>query len=137
MVTQFGMSEKVGPVLVGETEHQVFLGREFGQHRDVSEKTAEIVDGEIKLILETAYRRATDILSNNLDTLHTMTQALLDRETLDREEVELLVQGKELPPVAPPPAIPESMPTRPPKVEKEASESGPVLGTPGAEPAGA
>jgi cell division protease FtsH len=138
MVMRFGMSEAVGPVAVGDREHQVFLGREFAQHREVSDKTAELVDTEVKRVLEESYSRAREILQRDIDVLHRMAKALLDRETLDRTEVELIVEGKELP--APGTAshgrIDELLP-RPRNKEKPASDGGGVLGTPPAEPAGA
>jgi len=135
MVSQFGMSEVVGPILVGDREQQIFLGRELVQRREVSERTAEVVDGEIKRILEEAYRRARGILESNLETLHRMAAALLERETLDREEVELIAAGKELP--AKPAAVPELPRARPALEKPRVPEAGPVLGTPPAEPAGA
>jgi cell division protease FtsH len=138
MVMRFGMSDAVGPVAVGDREHQVFLGREFAQHREVSDKTAELVDTEVKRVLDEAYERAREILQRDIDILHRMAKALLDRETLDRDEVELIVQGKELP--APEDAqsggLDELLP-RPRNKEKPASDGGGVLGTPPAEPAGA
>ncbi len=137
MVTQFGMSEAVGPVAVGDREQQIFLGREIAQHREISDSTAEMVDGEVKRILDEAYQRARDILEADMDTLHRMAEALLERETLDRDEVDLLARGESLPP----PAVPAVLPT-PEKVgsTERAADSGsgrPVLGTPPAEPAGA
>jgi cell division protease FtsH len=136
MVTQFGMSDVVGPVAVGEKEQQVFLGREFAQHRDVSEKTAEIVDAEIKRILEEAYQRATRILTDQMAILHATADALLERETIDRDEVEMLGRGEKLPDR--PPAAPDlQAPLSPPPPRKGVHDTGPVLGTPGAEPAGA
>ncbi len=137
MVMQFGMSDRVGPVLVGEVEHQVFLGRELGQHRDVSQKTAELVDTEVKRILEAAFQRARDILSANMPILNAMAEALLEHETIDREDVEQLVQGKPLPARALPAVQDEAKPAFPPRQEPGPSGSGPVLGAPGAEPAGA
>ncbi len=137
MVTQFGMSEAVGPVAVGDREQQIFLGREFAQHREISDKTAELVDVEVKRILDEAYRRARDILAGDLATLHRMAEALLERETLDREEVGLLAGGKELPArVTPPPGQPASASAKPDRAG-EALPGRPVLGTPPAEPAGA
>ncbi len=135
MVTQFGMSDVVGPVAIGEKEQQIFLGREFGQHREVSEKTAEIVDTEIKRILDNAYQRATDILNEQTSVLHAMANALLERETIDRAEVEALGRGEKLPDRPPPePELPPVVP-KTPAPRKEST--GPVLGSPGAEPAGA
>ncbi len=135
MVTQFGMSEVVGPIMVGDREQQIFLGRELAQRHEVSEKTAELVDAEIKRTLEEAYRRAREILESNMATLHRMAAALLERETLDREEVELLAAGKELPVKLPPPGAP-TLPARAAS-DKTRPEPGPVLGAPPAEPAGA
>jgi len=138
MVMRFGMSDAVGPVAVGDREHQVFLGREFAQHREVSDKTAELVDTEVKRVLDEAYSRARDILQRDVDILHRMAKALLDRETLDRTDVELVVEGKELP------ALDEasgkgldSLLPQPRSKEKSASDGSGVLGTPPAEPAGA
>jgi cell division protease FtsH len=135
MVTQFGMSDVIGPIAVGEREQQIFLGREISQRHEVSEKTAELVDAEIKRVLDDALNRARTILESEMTLLHKMAAALLERETLDREEVELLAAGKELPPKAPvPPAVPA------PRSEKErtpAPDRKPVLGTPPPEPAGA
>ena len=138
MVMQFGMSDAVGPVTVGDQEHQIFLGREFAQHRDVSDKTAELVDREIKRILEEAYERARVILKGDMETLHRMAEVLLERETIDRMEVELLAEGKELPPLtAMPTADKEESTTTRSDEDSTASDQGPVLGSPPAEPAGA
>ncbi len=137
MVTQFGMSDLIGPVAVGEGEHQIFLGRELTQRREVSDKTIEQVDGEVKRILSEAYERARKILEGDLDTLNAMANALLERETLDREEVLLIAEGKELPPLVssqPEPAPPQ---TPPAPDEKQVGKQGPILGAPPAEPAGA
>ncbi|HUG01087.1 MAG TPA: ATP-dependent zinc metalloprotease FtsH [Longimicrobiales bacterium] len=104
MVTQYGMSEKVGPMAVGDAEHEVFLGRELGQRRHVSASTAEMVDNEVKRLLDEAYAKAVATLGEHRGLLETLAQALLERETLDAEEIQLLEQGKELP--APVPAGP-------------------------------
>jgi cell division protease FtsH len=101
----------------------------------VSERTAELVDAEIKRILEESYRRAHAILEANLETLHRMATALLERETLDREDVELLAAGKELPARPPTPELPRT--PRPALEKPRVPDAGPVLGTPPAEPAGA
>jgi cell division protease FtsH len=136
MVTQFGMSEKVGPVAVGDREHQIFLGREISQRHEVSAKLAELVDAEVRSMLDVAYQNATDILKEKMDVLHAMANALLERETLEREDVELLIEGKELPP---PPVAVEASESPPPLPSGEArpSGAGPVLGTPPPKPAGA
>ncbi len=137
MVTQFGMSDAIGPIAVGEREHQVFLGREISQRLEVSDKTAEMVDTEVKRILDEAFQRAREILTANMEFLHRMANTLLERETIDREEVELIAAGKSLPPR--PPAIvaapPADRPAPPEKVSRP--HGGPILGAPPAEPAGA
>jgi cell division protease FtsH len=97
MVTQYGMSEKVGPMAVGDAEHEVFLGRELVQRREVSEETARLVDDEVKRFLDQAYQQAMDTLTRNRDLLERLSEALLERETLDREEIELLDEGRPLP----------------------------------------
>jgi len=113
MVTQFGMSEVLGPIAVGEQDHEIFLGREISQRRDVSDRTAEIVDGEIKRMLDEAYSKAEEVLSANRDLLGAIAEALLERETLDLEDVRILEDGGELPPLKdlapePSPALPSA-----------------------------
>jgi cell division protease FtsH len=98
MVTQFGMSEAIGPMSVGEQEHEVFLGRELGQRRDVSEKTAQLVDSEVKRILDGAYRTCREVLEDHGELLESIAQALLERETLDADDIEALAEGRPLPP---------------------------------------
>src|SRR2546425_1007743 len=102
MVTQFGMSDVVGPIAVGDREAEIFLGREVVQRREVSERTAELVDTELKRLLGEAYERARVILTEHRDQLDRLAAALLERETLDREEVDLVMAGRTLPPLTPP-----------------------------------
>jgi cell division protease FtsH len=136
MVTQFGMSDVVGPIAVGDREAEIFLGREVVQRREVSERTAELVDTEVKRVLTEAYEQARTILTQHREALDRLAAALLERETLDREEVELVVAGRPLPPLVPPPAPPA--PAAPVAGAKDkAAARGPVLGTPPPEPAGA
>jgi cell division protease FtsH len=99
MVTQWGMSERLGPISFGEREEQIFLGREIQQHQDYSEETAQAIDEEVKRIVDDCYARAKEILEKDIDILHAMAKALLERETLDREEIELLLKREELPPL--------------------------------------
>jgi cell division protease FtsH len=99
MVTRFGMSETVGLVAVGDSEHEVFLGRELVQRREVSEHTAQKVDREVKRIVDEAHDRARTVLEEHAELLESIAQALLERETLDRFEIQLLSEGKDLPPV--------------------------------------
>ncbi len=136
MVTQYGMSDTIGPIAVGDREAEIFLGREVVQRREISERTAELVDTEVKRILNDAYERARAVLTERHDALDRLAAALLERETLDREEVELVVAGKALPPVPPPPPAPATTTAEGAPREK-ATARGPVLGSPPPEPAGA
>jgi cell division protease FtsH len=97
MVTQFGMSEKVGPMAVGDADHEVFLGRELVQRRELSPEMARMVDDEVKRFLDEAYERAAETLDANQGLLESLAEALLERETLDREEIALLEKGEPLP----------------------------------------
>ena len=138
MVTQFGMSDVVGPIAVGDRESEIFLGREVVQRREISDRTAEIVDTELKRILSEAYERARTIIAEHRAVLDRLASALLERETLDRDEVEMVVAGKPLPPQVPPPAPVTPRPTPEGAQTKEKTAArGPVLGSPPPEPAGA
>src|SRR5262249_27494545 len=136
MVTQFGMSDVIGPIAVGDREQEIFLGREVVQRREISDRTAEIVDEEVKNILTRSYATATKILTERRRALDGLAAALLERETLEREMVEMVVAGKPLPPYVPPapPARTESS-----EGEKEKAPqrtSGGILRNPPPEPAG-
>src|SRR3982751_1533340 len=113
MVTQFGMSELIGPLAVGDKEQEIFLGREFAQRREISERTAQMVDDEVKRLIDEAYSRASSILSENRELLDRIAQALLDRETIDREDLDRLVKNLPLPPRTLPPAEPAAAPAHP------------------------
>src|SRR5881396_2259901 len=79
-VTQWGLSDAIGPILVGDNEQELFLGREIQHRREVSEQTAQLVDAEVKRVIDRSYERAKETLQANLDLLHAVAQALLDRE---------------------------------------------------------
>ena len=98
MVCEWGMSEILGPMTFGEKQEEIFLGREIAQHRDYSEKTAQLIDKEIKKIVEDAASSAEQLLSENIDFLHAVSEALLEREILDGEEIEKIIKGEKLPP---------------------------------------
>ncbi|OLC07635.1 MAG: hypothetical protein AUH41_10025 [Gemmatimonadetes bacterium 13_1_40CM_66_11] len=139
MVTQFGMSAVIGPIAVGDREQEIFLGREVVQRREISDRTAQIVDEEVRSILTRAYSDATRILTERRAALDRLAAALLERETLEREQVELVIAGQALPPYVPPPAAP---PPRPESSEQEKEKapqrtSGGILRNPPPEPAGA
>src|SRR2546422_605568 len=137
MVTQYGMSDTIGPIAIGDREAEIFLGREVVQRREISEHTAEVVDEELKRILGAAFERAREILLERRDALDRLAATLLERETLDREEVEMVVAGKPLPPGPPPPAAPAAPSAEGTTREKTPAARGPVLGSPPPEPAGA
>ena len=131
MVMTFGMSDVVGLVSVGDSEQEVFLGRELGQRRVVSEHTARLVDEEVKRLLDTAHERAHEVLKENGDLLESVAQTLLERETLGREEIEALERGEALPP-QPVPAS-EEISASPPDPSQQPEKSPPPLGLPGAD----
>ena len=105
-VSQWGLSDAIGPILVGDNEHEVFLGRELQNRREVSEKTAQLVDTEVARVIKEAYSRATDTLRTNIELLHKVANSLLERETLTGDEIRVLAAGGTLPPL-----IRESPPT--------------------------
>ncbi|HUJ17814.1 MAG TPA: ATP-dependent zinc metalloprotease FtsH [Nitrospirota bacterium] len=94
MVTEWGMSDKLGPLTYGKKEEQIFLGREIAQHRDYSEHTAVEIDEEVKRIVVQNYERAKKLITDRRDTLDTLTRALLEKETLDGPEIEAIVNGQ-------------------------------------------
>jgi cell division protease FtsH len=98
MVCEFGMSS-LGPITFGKKEEQIFLGREINQHRDFSEETAQHIDQQVRQLVDAGYQSAVQILSNNKDIMHRMSAALLEREVLDANEIKLIIEGKELPPI--------------------------------------
>ncbi len=99
MVCEWGMSDKLGPLAFGAKEEEVFLGREITRTKNYSEQTAILIDEEIRRIVTSAMRRAEKIIRENIDTLHRLANALLEREILNSEEIDLIMQGKTLPPV--------------------------------------
>jgi cell division protease FtsH len=98
MVCEYGMS-RLGPLTFGKKEEQIFLGREIAQHRDFSEETARQIDMEVRRLIDEAYQSAHGILDSHQEAMHRIATALLERETIDAEEVRLLIEGKELPPM--------------------------------------
>ena len=86
MVTKYGMSEKVGTVMFGGGEGEVFLGRDFAQTKDYSEETAALIDEEVKRIVQTAYEKAVKILTEHVDKLHAVAGVLMEKEKIEGEE---------------------------------------------------
>jgi cell division protease FtsH len=99
MVCEWGMSEKVGTIQYSNPHDSIFLGREITQRKDFSEETARLIDSEVKKIVDEAMQRALDILKNNLDKLNKMANYLLERETLDSEDIDRIMRGEELEPL--------------------------------------
>ena len=98
MVCEYGMSE-LGPLTYGKKEEQIFLGREIAQARDYSDDTANKIDQAVRRLVDEGYKSAHQILEDNRDVMHAMAAALLERETLDAAEIELIIQGQQLGPV--------------------------------------
>jgi cell division protease FtsH len=98
MVCEYGMS-RLGPLTFGKKEEQIFLGREIAQHRDFSEETARQIDLEVRRLIDEAYQSAHNIVETHADAMHRIAAALLERETIDAEEVKMLIEGQELPPM--------------------------------------
>ncbi len=92
MVCEWGMSEKMGPLSYGKREEQIFLGREIARHRDYSENTAIRIDDEVRLIIEGNYRRAKTLLNDNMELVHEVAKALLEKETLDNSDVVEIIE---------------------------------------------
>jgi len=92
MVTSWGMSDKIGPILIGKKNEHVFLGRDFGTDKNYSEEVATIIDREIKTIIEERYDYAKKILLENRDIIEEIVKILLEKETLDEREVDEIIE---------------------------------------------
>ncbi|MCC6349471.1 MAG: ATP-dependent zinc metalloprotease FtsH [Candidatus Eisenbacteria bacterium] len=99
MVTRFGMSDKLGPLTFGKKDEMIFLGRELSTHKDYSEQTAVLIDQEVREIVEKADQMALKLLRENLDKLHLLANTLLERETLDGDEMDRVLRGEKLEPL--------------------------------------
>jgi cell division protease FtsH len=130
-VSQWGLSDAIGPILVGENEAEVFLGRDFGTRRTVSERTAQLVDEEVKRVIQRAFDRAKQVLADNRELLDKIAANLLERETLSREDIIVLMRGDTLPPRAKEVLASDPSPSLAPAVV-EPQRTPPMLG--GAEP---
>ena len=124
MVCEYGMS-RLGPLTFGNKEEQIFLGREIAQHRDFSEETARQIDLEVRRLIDEAYQSAHSLVETHADAMHRIAAALLERETIDAEEVKMLIEGKELPPLRSILASPTDTGGSPQQVLKPESRGGP------------
>jgi cell division protease FtsH len=127
MVCEYGMSD-LGPLTYGKKEQEVFLGRDIAQARDYSDDTAKQIDVAVRAFVDEGYKSAYSILGQNADVMHRMAAALLERETLDKAEIDLIIEGKELPPFKSPLAYADPGPGDGQKVVK------PEPGQPGRKP---
>jgi len=96
MITKFGMSDKIGPVALGQSQGGMFLGRDMSSTRDFSEDTAATIDVEVSELVDVAYKRATKVLSDNRSVLDEMAQMLIERETIDTEDIQDLLNRSEV-----------------------------------------
>ncbi|RDD83743.1 ATP-dependent zinc metalloprotease FtsH [Dyella tabacisoli] len=95
MATKWGLSDKLGPMTYGEDEDEVFLGRSVTQHKNVSNETARKIDEEVRDILDRAYARTKQLLTDNIDKLHVMAETLLQYETIDAHQIDDIMAGRE------------------------------------------
>ncbi len=100
MVTKWGLSDEMGPIAYGEEEDEVFLGRSVTQHKNVSDATARKIDEVVRSILDKAYGRTRELLTQNIDKLHAMSQLLLQYETIDAPQIDAIMEGRDPPPPA-------------------------------------
>jgi len=127
MVTEYGFSPKLGPLKYSENDEEIFLGRSVTQHKNVSDATAKVIDGEIRRLVEEGEALARKILKENRDDLEILAQALLEYETLNGKEIDALLRGETI--------------IRPDETEMSEKDSGhkssiPVSGSKGKEPPG-
>lgn len=105
MVTQYGMSEKLGPISYDSSDHSIFIGRDFGQTKSYSEETAALIDAEVKRIFDEAESVCEKLLLEHKDTLIAVAEYLLQNETMDGEEFNYFCDHGELPPPKPAPRL--------------------------------
>jgi len=99
MICEWGMSDALGPVAFGKKDEEVFLGREIATSKNYSENTAVQIDAEIKRIVSEAENKALSLIEQNIQTLHNIANALVERETIDSEELDMILKGQQLPPL--------------------------------------
>jgi cell division protease FtsH len=143
MVTQYGMTERLGAIKLGSGDAEPFLGRDIGHGRDYSEEVAAVVDEEVSKLISNAHQEAFDILTENRDVLDDLVRALFEKETLDREQVAAVFQPLRLWPKRPawtgsderiPSAIPPVTPPPPPSINGQNVPNGQAAGGQGPSP---
>jgi cell division protease FtsH len=125
MVTQYGMSDNLGPIQYGRGNHQVFLGRDFGEDRNYSEEVAFKIDTEVRKIIDDCYGDARSILEGHWDKVERMVASLLEHETVDTEEVLAIMNDRPYPPSSPESVIPEELPAAAKTAEPEPAREKP------------
>ncbi|MEL7235821.1 MAG: cell division protein FtsH, partial [Chloroflexota bacterium] len=128
MVARYGMSERLGPMMFGQKDEMVFLGREISEQRDYSEAVAEEIDEEVRKIVDWAYDEARRLIHEHRDKLEAVAERLLDVETLDRPEFEAIMNGEKLSD-APPPLAGDASP-KPDTPRRDDDSNRPTLGNP-------
>ncbi|MFT3951603.1 MAG: ATP-dependent zinc metalloprotease FtsH [Oscillospiraceae bacterium] len=130
MVTRYGFSEKLGPVVYGQGEHEVFLGRDYSNAPSYSENIAAEIDSEIRTIIEDSFQKAEDLLSEHLDQLHLVAKYLLKFEKIDAEDFRKLMEGELDPHIFDEPATPptDGTPDEPALTESEKPHKTPRIG---------
>ncbi len=124
MITRYGFSERLGPVVYGTSQEETFLGRDFGQGKGYSETTAAEIDSEIRDIIDEAYETCRRTLTEHIDQLHALAQALIEREKLNEAEFNAIMRGEHLPPRKDPDA--PAQPAAPAAEEPAPAPSAPV-----------
>jgi cell division protease FtsH len=94
MVTKWGLSDRLGPLSYGDDEGEVFLGHSVTQRKQVSDETAHTIDEEVRTIIDGNYRRAKQILTDNVEKLHAMAEALIKYETIDKHQIDDIMNGR-------------------------------------------
>ncbi|HEY7994359.1 MAG TPA: ATP-dependent zinc metalloprotease FtsH [Candidatus Eremiobacteraceae bacterium] len=129
MVTEFGMSTKLGPLALGRKHEQVFLGRDIMEERNYSEEVASQIDAEVRAIIDSCYANAFHLLETNIDKLHRLAEALLEKETVEGDEIDRLLSDSPRPseakPAAPESAVPDSAAAATAKPPSEKPRSAP------------
>jgi cell division protease FtsH len=133
MVTQWGMSEKLGPRTFGRKEEMIFLGREISEQRDYSEKVAEEIDDEVRRIIDKAYHTAKQVLNEHRDKLEEVVKVVLERETIEGDDLTRLLEAPvgEVPPPTDEPVVPDEPKADEPKPAEEQDAPKPQMGKPG------
>ena len=124
MITKYGFSERLGPVVYGTSQEETFLGRDLGQGKGYSETTAAEIDGEMRDIIDEAYETCRRTLTEHIDQLHALAQALMEREKLNEKEFNAVMAGETLPSREDPDAKPsEDQPAVQPVEQAETAEA--------------